>query len=178
MFLEDKKLQLDAESSHFSLFFNLFLCYIHSSNGLAENTDFDKRVSMTTHTKSFSRGDSSKDCWETNRFSLLKAIYMSLIILNAEYYSNFCYSLVAQINPQSIVQVYLGRQIGELDDLKLVSRTPKTMGYSTFINKPPFSMTGLPIFLHSPTLKNRLHNFQMGLPCTGAMLKLCAVFDF
>lgn len=105
MFLEDKKLQIDAKSSYPFLFFNLFLHYIHSSNGLAENTDFNKRVSMTTRTKSLSREDSSKDSWETNRFSLLRAIYMSLIILNAEYYS-FCYSLVAQINPWGIVQVY------------------------------------------------------------------------
>lgn len=52
MFVEDKKLQVDAESSNLFLFFNLLLSYIHSSSdGLAENTDFDTRVSMTTHTQ-------------------------------------------------------------------------------------------------------------------------------
>lgn len=49
MFLEDKKLQVDADSSNIFLFFNLFLSYIHSSNGLAENTDSNKSVSLTTH---------------------------------------------------------------------------------------------------------------------------------
>lgn len=124
MFLEDKKLQVDAESSYLSLVFNLFLCCIHSSNGLADNMDFDRRVSMTTHihTKSLSREDSSKDCWEKNRFSLLKAIYTSLIILNTEHYSSFCYSLVAQINPWSIVQVY---QADKLENWMIGNLSPE-----------------------------------------------------
>lgn len=34
------------------------------------------------------------------------------------------------------------------------------IGYFTFINnKAPFSITGIRIFLHSPTLKNRLYRF-------------------
>lgn len=173
MFLEDKKLQVDAESSNLYLFFNLLLSYIYSSsNGLAENTDFNTRVSITTRTHKmlFQRRQFYRLLGIKQTHSLQGHIHVThhsqcrgllqllLLISSTDKHLVYCTSV-------------LGRQTGELGDLKLASRTLKIMGYFIFTNnKPPFSRTGLPIFLHSPTLKNGLYNFQMRLPGTEAML--------
>lgn len=113
-----------------------------------------KSKSDHTHTKSFSREDSSKDCCETDSLSLGQHTRNS----------SFSMQLLLFISSTDKPVVYctrvLARHIGELGDLQLSSRTLKIMGYFTFINnKPLFSMTGFPTFLHSLTLKSGLYNF-------------------